>query len=116
MQLTATGNEQRRSLERARELCSRHYLTPIRSSPDQSYTGFRSRPRRLQSASGALPNRKVAKPGKITKHGHLAGVVSRQFFCQRVFLHDQGPEPDIQCGPQIPKDESLLLLGAQVLI
>jgi hypothetical protein len=42
-------------------------------------------PRRLESASGALPDRKAAKLGKMTKHVHFTEVANRQCFCPGVF-------------------------------
>ena len=51
-----------------------------------------SRPRRLESALGALPGRKAAKLGKLTQHGHLTKIVTASMASARAFSHDQDPK------------------------
>src|ERR1019366_5874780 len=55
---------------------------------------LQNRPRLLVPASGALPDRRPAKLGEMTKHGHLAVVTARQCFCQGVFTRPRA-EGDI---------------------
>jgi hypothetical protein len=64
-----------------------------------------SRSRTAAIASGDVLDRKAAKDGKMTKHGHFAEIASRRCFWQGVFTqprprtghgqeqrHEDGPE------------------------